>query len=268
MSLVAITSSSPSIMSSSSPPSDPRTRPMASTYQRPSQLAYQVNNCYGNNYGQQVPSFLITNAADNTSSVPRKDSRNETILSGQFMVSEISEETDSGVQVGTDEADHEYNSDYGESGTGTINSAIVSPVNSEVKSMDLTTECMETTTKYQGKSGFQSVTIDKSLSKLFHCMSLAYSGKLTSPKWKSFKGLRLKLKDKIRLNNIIWRAWHMQCKYWATATVTISDMDNIYNLFVLFGSVRNDSCLCIESCHVQSKVLITRAIKVGHSRIN
>ena len=143
--------------------------------------------------------------------VPRKDSKNETILSGQFMVSEISEETDSGVQVGTDEADHEYNSDYGESASGTMNPAVISPISSDVKSMDLTTE--SNTFEYQGKSGVQSVTIDKSLSRLFHCMSLAYSGKLTSPKWKSFKGLRLKLKDKIRLNNIIWRAWHMQCKF-------------------------------------------------------
>lgn len=54
------------------------------------------------------------------------------------------------------------------------------------------------------------IAIDASLTKLFECMTLAYSGKLTSPKWKTFKGLKLRLKDKIRLNNIIWRAWHMQ----------------------------------------------------------
>ena len=52
--------------------------------------------------------------------------------------------------------------------------------------------------------------IDSSLTKLFECMTLAYSGKLTSPKWKNFKGVKLPLKDKIRLNNIIWREWHMQ----------------------------------------------------------
>lgn len=34
--------------------------------------------------------------------------------------------------------------------------------------------------------------------------------KLTSPKWNSFKGIRLRWKDKIRLNNLIWRCWHMQ----------------------------------------------------------
>lgn len=33
-----------------------------------------------------------------------------------------------------------------------------------------------------------------------------------SPKWKKFKGLKLQWRDKIRLNNAIWRAWYMQCK--------------------------------------------------------
>ncbi|XP_048873370.1 carbohydrate-responsive element-binding protein-like isoform X3 [Brienomyrus brachyistius] len=37
-----------------------------------------------------------------------------------------------------------------------------------------------------------------------------HSGKIVSPKWKSFKGLRLLWRDKIRLNNGIWRAWYIQ----------------------------------------------------------
>ncbi|XP_053313215.1 carbohydrate-responsive element-binding protein [Spea bombifrons] len=52
--------------------------------------------------------------------------------------------------------------------------------------------------------------IDPTLTRLFECMSLAYSGKLVSPKWKTFKGLRLPWSDKIRLNNAIWRAWYIQ----------------------------------------------------------
>ncbi|CAH2219713.1 carbohydrate-responsive element-binding [Pelobates cultripes] len=52
--------------------------------------------------------------------------------------------------------------------------------------------------------------IDPTLTRLFECMSLAYSGKLVSPKWKNFKGLRLMWTDKIRLNNAIWRAWYIQ----------------------------------------------------------
>ncbi|XP_035199220.1 carbohydrate-responsive element-binding protein isoform X2 [Oxyura jamaicensis] len=37
-----------------------------------------------------------------------------------------------------------------------------------------------------------------------------FSGKLVSPKWKNFKGQRLLCRDKIRLNNAIWRAWYIQ----------------------------------------------------------
>lgn len=44
---------------------------------------------------------------------------------------------------------------------------------------------------------------------LFICSSQ----KLTSPKWNRFKGIKLRWKEKIRLNNVIWRCWHMQCKF-------------------------------------------------------
>ncbi|XP_026184769.1 carbohydrate-responsive element-binding protein isoform X2 [Mastacembelus armatus] len=57
-----------------------------------------------------------------------------------------------------------------------------------------------------------SLSIDPTLTRLFECMSLAYSSKIVSPKWKSFKGLRLLWRDKIRLNNAIWRAWFIQCE--------------------------------------------------------
>lgn len=60
------------------------------------------------------------------------------------------------------------------------------------------------------KSSSQQLSIETSLNKLFQCMSLAYRQKLTSPKWNRFKGIRLRWKDKIRLNNVIWRCWHMQ----------------------------------------------------------
>lgn len=43
------------------------------------------------------------------------------------------------------------------------------------------------------------------------------SGKLVSPKWKNFKGQQLLCRDKIRLNNAIWRAWYIQCEYGAGA---------------------------------------------------
>ncbi|XP_054857901.1 carbohydrate-responsive element-binding protein isoform X2 [Eublepharis macularius] len=53
-------------------------------------------------------------------------------------------------------------------------------------------------------------SIDPTITRLFECMSLAYSDNLVSPKWKNFKGLRLLCRDKIRLNNAIWRAWYIQ----------------------------------------------------------
>ncbi|XP_045471854.1 MLX-interacting protein isoform X2 [Harmonia axyridis] len=56
----------------------------------------------------------------------------------------------------------------------------------------------------------QHLEIDTSLSKLFQCMTLAYRQKLTSPKWNRFRGIRLRWKEKIRLNNVIWRCWHLQ----------------------------------------------------------
>ena len=47
------------------------------------------------------------------------------------------------------------------------------------------------------------------------------SGKVVSPKWKNFKGMKLTVKDKIRLNNAIWRTWHIQCMfvYWFASVV-------------------------------------------------
>ena len=57
-------------------------------------------------------------------------------------------------------------------------------------------------------SGFANLP----LIELFQSMSVAYRHKLTSPKWNRFKGLKLRWKDKIRLNNVIWRCWHLQYK--------------------------------------------------------
>ncbi|KAI7813171.1 carbohydrate-responsive element-binding protein-like isoform X1 [Triplophysa rosa] len=61
-----------------------------------------------------------------------------------------------------------------------------------------------------GPLSSRCLSIDPTLTRLFECMTLAYSGKIVSPKWKSFKGLRLLWRDKIRLNNGIWRAWFIQ----------------------------------------------------------
>ncbi|XP_018646863.1 hypothetical protein Smp_162080 [Schistosoma mansoni] len=52
--------------------------------------------------------------------------------------------------------------------------------------------------------------IFENLASLFKYLEIAYSGKLTSPKWDKFRGLRFAIKYKIRLNNIVWREYHMQ----------------------------------------------------------
>ncbi|XP_066467575.1 MLX-interacting protein-like [Tiliqua scincoides] len=61
-----------------------------------------------------------------------------------------------------------------------------------------------------GPRSSAALNIDASLTRLFECMTIAYSGKIVSPKWKTFKGLKLLQRDKIRLNNAIWRAWYLQ----------------------------------------------------------
>lgn len=54
---------------------------------------------------------------------------------------------------------------------------------------------------------------NKSLKNLMYYIKTAYSNNLTSPKWKSFKGLKLQVTEKIRLNNVIWRSWFEQCNF-------------------------------------------------------
>uniref|UniRef100_A0A3P9QA73 MLX interacting protein n=1 Tax=Poecilia reticulata TaxID=8081 RepID=A0A3P9QA73_POERE len=74
------------------------------------------------------------------------------------------------------------------------------------KGYDFDTVNKQTCQTYHfGKTSTSHLSIDASLTKLFECMTLAYSGKLVSPKWKNFKGLKLLWRDKIRLNNAIWR---------------------------------------------------------------
>ena len=54
---------------------------------------------------------------------------------------------------------------------------------------------------------------NKSLKNLIYYIKTAYSNNLTSPKWKNFKGLKLQVMEKIRLNNVIWRTWFEQCNF-------------------------------------------------------
>ncbi|XP_034182365.2 MLX interacting protein mondo isoform X2 [Osmia lignaria lignaria] len=119
-----------------------------------------------------------------------RDSR-ETIHSGHFMVSDFEaeaqdDEDELAVPVPDEEA---------------ARMAIIAPIG-------LFYERFASNSSNEKSS--QQLSIETSLNKLFQCMSLAYRQKLTSPKWNRFKGIRLRWKDKIRLNNVIWRCWHMQ----------------------------------------------------------
>lgn len=116
------------------------------------------------------------------------DLKNECIHSGHFMVSEIEENEENLSDKNEGEAVPETKEEVGKIFLGYPQVSMASCFN-------------------------HKVSIDGSLTKLFQCMTLAYDdARLTSPRWKTFKGLKLNIKDKIRLNNIIWRAWHIQCK--------------------------------------------------------
>ncbi|CEF67987.1 FI20159p1 [Strongyloides ratti] len=58
-----------------------------------------------------------------------------------------------------------------------------------------------------GPNNSKSIDIDITLNKLKKCLNSAYD-KMTTPKWKNFNGMKLNSKQRIRLNNIIWRSYH------------------------------------------------------------
>lgn len=122
--------------------------------------------------------------------------KGEVIHSGHFMISSVADQDEL-----EDEVSHDRDS----------------PVHHDQairlrQGYDFSDVSKETQNTYQfGHRSTNQITIDASLSRLFECMSLAYrGGKVVSPKWKNFKGMRLTVKDKIRLNNAIWRTWHIQ----------------------------------------------------------
>ncbi|XP_073824412.1 MLX interacting protein mondo isoform X3 [Musca autumnalis] len=145
-----------------------------------------------------------SNSSINSNSATGKAER-ESIHSGQFMVSTFEAE-----EAQDDLDDSEVK--------------MLDPEDPSLSKPDETNTCMEVQlyvprkVAQQNKYGFNEsagaitshLEIETSLTKLFKCMNLAYSQKLTSPKWNHFKGVRLRWKDKIRLNNVIWRCWHMQ----------------------------------------------------------
>uniref|UniRef100_A0A915Q5P3 BHLH domain-containing protein n=1 Tax=Setaria digitata TaxID=48799 RepID=A0A915Q5P3_9BILA len=128
-----------------------------------------------------------------------KSSTQEPIHSGHFMTSNphsdelLPDEEVVGVVVEDDEVEHMQDDEQKDQDLRDLNVQDEKPV-----------------TFYKfGPKRTQSIAIDVSLNKLNKCIKVAYN-KMTTPKWKDFKGLRLHWKQRIRLNNVIWRAYYME----------------------------------------------------------
>ena len=148
-----------------------------------------------------------------------KTTKENRIHSGHFMVSEIDENEDNETKI--ENGDHDVSTTNSNNKNNNANNDIVQTQQQQSYpssiSMSLMEQKLVTKTKTyrirKSTTTTRIVSIDQSLWKLFQCMTLAYDDDITSPKWKTFKGLKMNIKDKIRLNNIIWRAWHIQCKF-------------------------------------------------------
>ncbi|XP_070540121.1 LOW QUALITY PROTEIN: MLX-interacting protein-like [Ptychodera flava] len=68
----------------------------------------------------------------------------------------------------------------------------------------------QTAQEKKGSTAESDTSVDPSIVNLFGRMTVGFRSKLVSPRPKPFRGSRLSWKEKIRLNNGIWRAWHMQ----------------------------------------------------------
>lgn len=68
---------------------------------------------------------------------------------------------------------------------------------------------------------------------------------LTSPKWKNFRGSRIECQDRIRLNNVIWRTWHQQCKILLVVEFFDSEPIRI-DVFFSFLDIRNKKTIVCQ----------------------
>ncbi|CAG7635462.1 unnamed protein product, partial [Allacma fusca] len=142
----------------------------------------------------------------------------ETIHSGHFMVSDfepesevLDDEYEAGMPIPSGPEDGSMVQTVQNTSGNLPGSGVASPQSpfAPIMTIQKHPQIIENS-RWPGSVYNTSISIDGSLTKLFQCMSLAYRQKLTSPKWNRFKGVRLRWKDKIRLNNVIWRCWHMQ----------------------------------------------------------
>ncbi|XP_070492951.1 carbohydrate-responsive element-binding protein isoform X2 [Chironomus tepperi] len=135
-----------------------------------------------------------------TMSVKVESKKNcEHIHSGQFMVSHFEQE---------EEAEDEYQ-DYPVDDDDDECDEISESSTSKIIPGPSTNVCTQLE-RYRPQAQDKHYEIDSDLSQVFNTLNVTYKQKLTSPKWNPFKGIKLRWKEKIRLNNVIWRCWHMQ----------------------------------------------------------
>ncbi|KAL3094507.1 hypothetical protein niasHT_026273 [Heterodera trifolii] len=128
---------------------------------------------------------------------------NEPIHSGHFMTSNPHSE------IPADDEDEDVEVDVVDVDDANSLSAAQTADKSTAKGSLLKDEDRPVTFYKFGSQKTQSIVIDQSLNKLNKCIRVAYM-KMTTPKWKDFKGLKLQWKHRIRLNNVIWRAYYME----------------------------------------------------------
>lgn len=152
------------------------------------------SNCFYNNSNQYRMQTEEEHSPQN---------KPETIHSGHFMVSEI------------DDADNEVNVEEDVTKVEELKEELIKEDNQKV----IEIKAIINQPKYYNiRQNKKNWNIDypksqPSLDMLFKKMNLGFDSKLTSPKWKQFPGLKISLKAKIRVNNLIWRAWHIKCRF-------------------------------------------------------
>lgn len=130
----------------------------------------------------------------------------ETIHSGHFMVSEI------------EDAENEPNAEEEAAEEQEKEELIKADQQQvvEIKSIEQSTlqqlNLRQSRKSWDSKWNIDYPKSNQSLDLLFKKMHLGPDSKLISPKWKQFKGMKISLKNKIRVNNLIWRAWHIKCE--------------------------------------------------------
>lgn len=156
-------------------------------------------NCYNyNNHNNHNNQYRMQTEEH---SPPHKP---EIIHSGHFMVSEIDKD---------DDADNEATV---EEETVKVEKELIKN-DQQVKIKSVEYSLLLTDNRFNGRQMRKNWNIDypklPSLDALFKKLNLGNDSKLVSPKWKQFTGFKMSLKAKIRVNNLIWRAWFIKCTY-------------------------------------------------------